>query len=138
MTSREQLLAYAEEWKRHNPQSEDPIFMIYMMDFSHNWVTYNVPWLGYPVTFPCTGVIEEAMYDCRDNLDKSIEILTENQMDVHDGCFGGAFITLKIPGIPPFTTSDTRMFFVWDEEKDGYIQQEEPDIFRNFPIVPGF
>ena len=46
MTSREQLLEYAEEWKKLNPQSADPIFMIYMMDFAHNWVTYNVPWLG--------------------------------------------------------------------------------------------
>ena len=137
MTTREQLLTYVEEWKKANPKSEDPIFLIYALDNPDGHVTYQVPWLGYPVTFPSPGTVEdESFYEIFHDLDKAIEFLNQNQMAVQDGCFFGAFILLKIPGIPPFNTTDTRMFFRWDEDKDGFFQQEEPKIFKNLPVYP--
>ena len=135
MTSREQLLKYAEEWKKYNPKSKAPLFRIYALEHPYSKVTYHVPWLGKPVTFPSPGVVEdESFYQLFRNLDKAIEFLNQNQADVHEYCFFGAFILLQIPGIAPFNTPDTRMFFRWDEKKRGFFQQDEPDIFHNLPV----
>ena len=137
MTSREQLLAYAEDWKKHNPKSKDPMFVIFTIEHPYSKVTYNVPWLGHPVTFPSPGVVEDAsFYNVFQNLDEAIEFLNQNQMAVQDGCFFDAFILMKIPGIAPFNTPDTRMFFRWNGKKQGFFQEEEPEIYNKLQIYP--
>lgn len=138
MTTREDLLKIAEEWKRHNPDSKKPIYIIYTLEYPYSKATYYVPWLGQTVTFPSPGVIEDASIFClHRDLDQAIKYLNENSNAVQDGSFEGAFILLKIPGIAPFNTPETRMFFRWNEKRRGFFQEKEPDHFNDFPIIPG-
>lgn len=140
MTTREDLLRLAEEWKRYNPKSGKPRYYVFTLDYPYSKVTYYVPWLGHEVTFPSPGIVEDAACYCGDmgdDLDDIIQFLNENRMGIQDGCYWGAFILLYFPGIMPFNTTKTRMFFRWDAKKDGFFQEEEPEAFHGCPIIPG-
>lgn len=137
MTTREDLLKLAEEWKKANSKSKKPLYIIYTLDYPYSQVTYYVPWLGCDATFPSPGIVEDHSFSIRtDDLDKAIHYLNENGNGVQDGCFWGAFILMQYPDIMPFNTTETRMFFRWDEKKQGFFQEEEPEPFRGVPIVP--
>ena len=137
MTTREDLLRLAEEWKKANPKSKKPRYIVYTFDYPYSKVTYYVPWLGREVTFPSPGIVEDASFDLwTSDLDKAINYLNENGNGVEDGVFRGAFILMQIPDIMPFNTTETRMFFRWNEKKQGFFQEEEPEPFRGVPIVP--
>ena len=73
MTTREDLLKLAEEWKKANPKSKKPRYIVYTFDYPYSM---------------------------------------------------------------PFNTTETRMFFRWNEKKQGFFQEEEPEPFRGVPIVP--
>ena len=138
MTSRVQLLACAEEWMKCNPTSGKPIYWIYTVDYPDRKAEFYVPWLGRTVAFPASGVIESAsFYTIHRELDKAVRFLNTNDMAVQDGCFSGAFILLGFPEIPPFNTTETRMFFRWDEERRGFFHDEEPEVFRGIPVCQG-
>ena len=138
MTKREDLLKFAEEWKKSNPKSQKLQYIIYTLEDPFGRAVYYVPRLGKTITFPSPGIVEEAsFYGMHEDLDQAIKFLNENQAAVQDGCFFGAFILLKIRGIAPFNTPETRMFFLWDEEKQGFFQEEEPEAFHDFPVYPG-
>ena len=139
MTEREDLLKFAEEWKKANPNSQKIQYVVYTLEYPDCQATYNVPWLGKTVTFPSPGIVEDASFYGMndDDLDQAIKFLNENQDDIQDGCFFGAFILLKVRGIAPFNTPETRMFFRWNEKKQGFIQEEEPESFRGFPVLLG-
>ena len=136
MTTREDLLAFVEEWKRLNPECHSPYYKVYLMEKNNEQITYNYPGQKDPVTFPHTGVVEwEYFDDDEENLDAAIEFLNYNKTDVHEYYFFAAFISVKVPGIPPFCSKETRMYFVWDEEKEGFFQQEEPEIYSGMTLT---
>ncbi len=138
MTTRENLLKLAEECQKSNPKSPKPEFVVYALEYPDSTATYYIPWLRRTVTFPSPGVVEdESFYGLNGDLDEAIKFMNENQCDLHEGCFFAAFILLKFPGIYPFNTPETRMFFRWNEEKQGFFQEEEPEAFRDFPILQG-
>ena len=138
MTTRENLLKLAKEWQKFNPESKMPEFIIYTFECPDSKVSYYVPWLGYTMTFPSPGIVEDAsFYGLNGDLDQAIQFLNENKAAVQDGCYFAAFIVMRVPGIYPFNTPETRMFFRWDEEKQGFFQEEEPEVFRDFPILLG-
>ncbi len=139
MTKREDLLKFAEEWKKANPKSQKIQYVVYALEYPYSKATYYVPWLGKTVTFPSPGIVEdESFYGIPDDdLDHVIKFLNENDAAVQDGCFFGAFILLKIRGIAPFNTPETRMFFRWNEKRQGFFQEEEPEAFLGFPVFLG-
>ena len=103
MTTREDLLAFVEEWKRLNPECHSPYYTVYLMEKNNEQITYNYPGKKDPVAFPHTGVVEEDYFDDdEENLDAAIEFLNYNTTDVHEYYFFAAFISVKVPGIPPF------------------------------------
>lgn len=43
MTTREDLLAFVEEWKRLNPECYSPYYKVYLMEKNNEQITYNYP-----------------------------------------------------------------------------------------------
>lgn len=58
----------------------------------------------------------------------AVRALHENWADINEaGLFSGAWIEMKFPGLYPYLGKEYRQFFIWDEERGGYFEAEEPE-----------
>ena len=78
------------------------------------------------------GVTDEPgfFYD----LDWAIEAMNQNACDMEESCFNAGFILCRFSGMYPICLADARMYFVWDKEREGFFQQEEPEIFSHLVL----
>ena len=65
------------------------------------------------------------------DVESAIQALNENRCDLRETCYNAAFILCRFPGLYNVATSSERMYFVWDEERQGFFQTEEPKIFKH-------
>ena len=59
-------------------------------------------------------------------LDTAIQALNENWGDMFECCFIAGLILPKFPGTYSFCHADERMYFLWDDERRGFFEAEEP------------
>lgn len=103
----------------------DVIYEIYMFDEG----TYN------SINALCDGHINESKDYTGFNLEsvgwfpeleQAVKALNNNYGDLHeDQFYKYAFILFKEPGLYKSCGANKRMFFVWNEEKQGFYQEEE-------------
>ena len=61
MTTREDLLAFVEEWKRLNPECYSPYYKVYLMEKNNEQITYNYPGQKDPINGIIAGGIIAAL-----------------------------------------------------------------------------
>lgn len=129
MTTKNDMLAYAES--RHplgDLQSQDskPIYRIFLFEKSDKELIYEG---GQHSGFPDTGCIMDAgfYYD----LDDAIHAMNTNACDIRECVYNAGFILCHFPGLYESCGTEGRLYFVWNEEKKGFYQQEEPAIFAH-------
>lgn len=128
MTTKEDILSYIEWYKNEYEVEQNPIFQIMLFEKPNEEFIYHKPEGDVKSGFPDTG--------CQDNtgfyyeLDTAIHAMNENWLDIQDHAFYAGFILCHFPGLYPDSSTNYRMYFVWDKEKEGFFQQEEPEIFK--------
>lgn len=68
------------------------------------------------------------------NLQDALDVVYENLCDIRETVYDAAFIICRFPGLYNCVGSDGRLYFVWDDSKDGYRLAEEPEIFRHMAL----
>lgn len=52
MATREEMLAFAEDWKRLNPECFTPYYTVYLIEKRNEKILYNFPGRNEPVSYP--------------------------------------------------------------------------------------
>lgn len=108
---------------------QPPIYEIYLLDNAAK--EYIIPH-GKPTGWPDTSGESVGFYY---ELESAVDALHENALDMRDdGVFNAAFILCKFPGLYNSAGDDMRLYFLWDEAKDGFWEAEEPEIFKHVGI----
>ena len=132
MTTKESILKYVEWYKEKHEMDENPIFEIFLFQHPNKELTKEKDGKTIHLGFPDFGASENCgfYYD----IDDSIKALNENWCDIQEHLYHAAFILCHFPGLYSSATLNERMYFVWDTEKRGFFQQEEPEIFAHTAI----
>lgn len=125
MISRIESAIAKEAEKRSEPYNK-PIFEIMLFEKPNEEVIYPT---GKHSGFPDMGTtdIPGFFYDLPD----AIRAMHENLCDIKETVYDAGFILCHFPGFYNAAGKDMRMYFVWDKERQGYFEQEEPKIFAH-------
>lgn len=131
MTTKEELLQYvrSEKERRGNRPGDDPIYRLFLFEKPDSELIYHIGEKDRPSGFPDTGSSSEPgfYYD----LDHAIEAMNENACDIRETCYKAGFILCQFQGLYNPCCTEQRMYFLWDDTKQGYYQTEEPAIFAH-------
>lgn len=128
MTTYSDLIKYAEDTSILRRIDDKPIYSILLLEYSNRpHMVVNSSGEEVPSGFPDTGDRHDVgfYYD----LKTAIEVLNSNCCDIQEGCYTAAFILCRFQGLYAGCSQQERMYFVWDAERKGFFQQEEPEIF---------
>lgn len=132
MITREDLLKYVcdEQKRRGNSSGDKPIFSLFLFEYPDKELVYNMKDGSKKKSgLPETGdTYEPGFYY---SLDEAILVMNINACDIRETCYNAGFILCRFPGVHYTCKSDSRMYFVWNDEKEGFFQQEEPAIFAH-------
>lgn len=118
MTTEKDIYEYIEWHKNKYNYGDNPIFEILLFE------KIEEDEFGYPNV------------GCQDRpgfyyeLDAAITAMNQNWADIQDHAFHAGFILCRFPGLYQSATTENRIFFLWDEEKEGFFQEEEPKMFE--------
>ena len=118
---------YQEKHKDQNGKAPNPIFEIMVFEYPNKEMIYHKPEGDVHSGWPDTG--------CADNmgfyyeLDTAIQAMNENWCDIQETCYYAGFILCRFPGL--YYAGTSRMYFLWDNEKEGFFEAEEPEIFKH-------
>lgn len=124
MTAKENLLSLADSMVAKG--CGRPIFRILLFE---NSAKEMVDKYGRPMGFPDIGA--EADIGFFYDLDAAILAMNDNACDIRETVYDAGFILCLFPGLYQSAGKNERMYFVWDDDKKGFFQKEEPGIFRH-------
>ena len=119
MTTKEDIYNYIEWHKNKYNCGDQPIFEIRLFEKA----------VSGGFNYPDTGIDDRPGFYYE--LDTAIHAMNQNWADIQDHAFHAGFILCHFPGLYECATTETRMYFVWDEKKQGFYQVEEPEIFKH-------
>ena len=129
MTTKEDIFKHIEWYQEHYKIKENPIFEIILFEKPNSEMIYHKSTGDEKSGFPDTGCLDHMGFYYE--LDTAIHAMNENWCDIQETCYHAGFILCIFPGIYECATPNARMYFLWDEEKQGFFQQEEPEIFKH-------
>ena len=120
MATRESILEWVE--KDH----QRPIYEI--MVFEHpnkELIGKDGKHLGWPDT-GSTGNMG-FYYD----IDDAIEAMHTNRCDIQERIYHAGFVMCRREGLYSCVGPENRIYFIWDEDRGGFFETDEPHIFRH-------
>ena len=120
---------YQEKYKDLKGNSPIPLFEIMLFKYSNKELIYHKPEGDIHSGWPDTG--GENYMGFYYELDTAIQAMNENWCDIQETCFSAGFILCRFPGLYNSALSNHRMYFLWDEEKKGFFEADEPAIFKH-------
>ena len=127
MTTNEDIFNYIS-WYQEEYGYTKPIFEIMLFEKPNEEMIYHKPNGDEKSGFPDTGCIDHPGFYYE--LCTAIQAMNENWCDIQDHAFYAGFILCHFPGMYECATTEQRMYFIWDKEKQGFFQTEEPEIFK--------
>lgn len=118
---------YQEKHKDENDNSPNPIFEIMLFEYPNKEMIYHKPEGDVHSGWPDTGCIDDMGFYYE--LDTAIQAMNENWCDIQETCYYAGFILCRFPGV--YYAGTSRMYFLWDDEKEGFFEAEEPEIFKH-------
>ena len=99
-----------------------PIYVIMMMEKSGEdpVISKSGKNLGWP-DLGCTA--EMGFYH---EMADAIEAMHENACDIRECCYDYGFVLKQTPGLYSNVGKDDRIYFKWDDNKQGFYETEEP------------
>ncbi len=121
---------YQEQHKDKNGNTPNPIFEIMLFEYPNKEIIYHKTEGDVPSGWPDTGSIGNMGFYYE--LDTAIQAMNENWADMQETCYFAGFILCHFPGLYNSADTDQRLYFLWNEEKGGFFEAEEPQIFQHF------
>lgn len=118
---------YQEKHKNKDGNTPNPIFEIMLFEHPNKEMTYPTPEGNVRSGWPDTGCIDHMGFYYE--LDTAIQAMNENWCDIQETCYYAGFILCRFPGL--YYAGTSRMYFLWDNEKEGFFEAEEPEIFKH-------
>lgn len=107
-----------------------PIYIIYLFENPDKELVYQDGGdAGSLPVYPDLGGSRVAGFF--HSLKDAASAMEHNLYDMHEDSYDAGFILSHLPGIYQEAETGDRMYFVWDGEKQGYVQKEEPAVFAN-------
>lgn len=133
MTSKETILDLVAYDKAHFHENQNPIYIILMLSKPGNEeIIYNTNGAHTPSGIPDYGHSDEVGFYYE--IDTAITAITENWCDIQEHVYQAAFLLCRFPGLYDTTTTDKRMYFLWNKDEQKFIQQEEPVLFKHIGL----
>lgn len=108
------------------PDLGKPIFEICMVQYANKQMTgIDGSGLGLPRLGNVSSI--GFFYDILD----AVDALHQNIYDFRaDGGYECGFVLVRYQGIYSSVIDSERMFFMWDEDRQGYYEAEEPELLN--------
>ena len=114
------------DWKLAQGYSA-PIYAIMLFEHPDKQAISNT---GRPLGWPDLGATDWPGFYY--SLEDAIDALECNAADMRETIYNAGFVLVHYPGIYNNTAGRReRLYFLWDESRQGYYQAEEPDIFQH-------
>jgi len=121
MVTSADMLAYVNEKmsERSAGKYDMPIYQIILYehcvnaDNTCNFWGYDYGWYDSPGYFH--------------DLSDAISAMNNNLGDIHESMFNAGYIICRFQGLYCLCAPEARMYFEWDEERQGFFQKEEPE-----------
>jgi len=120
---------YQNKYTQKDGTKPVPIFEIVVFENPDKELIYHKPEGDTYSGFPDTG--GENYMGFYYDLDTAIKAMNENWADIQECCFRAGFVLCHFPGLYQSAGKEQRIYFLWDEEKKGFFEAEEPNIFRH-------
>ena len=120
MATRESILETVERDK------SNPIYVIMVFE---NPDMEQISIIGKPLGWPDEGIISYMGF--YHNIDDAIEAMHTNRCDIQERLYRAGFVLCLYEGLHSSAGRDERIYFIWDEDRHGFFESEEPDIFRH-------
>lgn len=106
-----------------------PIFEILLFPNHNKELIYHKPEGDVPSGFPDTGGENPMGYYYE--LETAIQAMNENWCDIQETVFHAGFVLCRFPGLYTPVPQNARIYFLWDQERGGFFETEEPEIFKH-------
>ena len=63
-------------------------------------------------------------------LSMAVKAMHENIEDIRDNVYDAGFILCRFPGVHQKVTEEFRIYYVWNDDKNGFYEKGEPKIFN--------
>ena len=125
MTTVKDIINYTNRIK----EKKDNYFPIYSLFLFSNPNKELIFPTGEKSGFPDIGASYEAGFYY--NVNEAVEVMNRNSGDIRETIYNAGFILCHFPGIyNNICGTEARMYFLWNEEEQGFLQAEEPEIFK--------
>ena len=121
MTTEKDIRKYVED--RRKDTDFLPIYEIWMIDDPEKPFAYENGTISEDI--PGSDVEYFGYYY---ELETASVALHENWTDLRETIYEAAFVICRFPGLTE--PGIARIFFLWDEESQGFFEAEEPDLFK--------
>lgn len=125
MTTVENIKQYIN-WKRNTYGETNPIFELLMFEFPNRELTADVD--GSPLGYADMGATDRAGFYYE--LDTAVRAMHENWCDIRENTYNAGFILCRYPGLYDCASTESRIYFLWDDQRRGFFEAEEPKLFE--------
>ena len=120
---------YQEKHKDKGGNVPNPIFEIWLFEKSNHEMVYHKPEGDIKSGFPDTGCFDYMGFYYE--LETALQAMNENWCDIQDACYYAGFILCRFPGLYNCVGEGQRIYFLWDNERQGFFEAEEPENFKH-------
>lgn len=120
---------YQEKYTQKDGTKPVPIFEIMVFEYPNKELIYHKPEGEVHSGYPDTGCADHMGFYYE--LDTAIQAMNENWCDIQETVYHAGFILCRFPGVYYTSLPNSRMYFLWNEEKKGFFEAEEPKIFEH-------
>ena len=130
MNGRDRVSAYIES---HSEQygNGKPIFEILVFEEPCKEYMFERNGELIPSGYPEIGDNRMGYYH---ELDTAIQAMNENWADIQEHCFHAGFVLCHFPGLYNDVGPWGRIYFLWDEERMGFFEADEPPLFAHLAL----
>ena len=112
--------------EKNNYDCFRPIYELMLFEHPNKELVYPT---GKHSGFPDLGATMVAGY--YHDLSDAVESMRVNNCDIREYVYNAGFILCRFPGMYQSVDQAWRIYFVWDEERQGFYEAEEPVIFKH-------
>lgn len=105
-----------------------PIYEIMLFEHPCKELMFMRDGVQVPSGCPDAGMNNMGFYY---ELDTAIEAMHENWCDIQETVFHAGFILCRFPGLYNSCGPEARIYFLWDDELQGFFEADEPELFRH-------
>lgn len=112
--------------EKHNDDRYRPIYELMLFEYPNKELIYPTDKRS---GFPDLGATMTAGY--YHDLSDAIESMHVNNCDIRECVYNAGFILCRFPGMYQSVDKNWRIYFVWNEELQGFYEAEEPVVFKH-------